>query len=160
MSSKEKAGRIGKVHTRRRLKRPVWMRKLVRYCISTLGGIAAETILLWVLSDIVWPDWEFGVSVVGPTLGFELCLLVNYSAVHYFVWRERQSSLWRFHVSNASVYCVKMLFLLSIRYISGVDIVLCNLLAMGLAGLLNFILNDTVVFRKTKVPAPSAKETE
>lgn len=132
---------------------PRWWRKLVRYFISTMGGITAETILLWVLSDFVWPDWEFGISVIAPTLGFELCLLVNYSMVRYFVWRERQPSLWRFHVSNVSVYVVKMIFLLSIRYSVGIDIVWCNFLAMGLAGLINFVLNDRVVFRKREEQA-------
>lgn len=123
-------------------------RKLLRYLLSTSGGITAETILLWILSDYVWPDWELGISVIAPTLGFELCLLVNYSAVRYFVWRERQPSLWRFHVSNVSVYCVKMIFLLPVRYFAGINIVLCNFIAMALAGLMNFILNDRVVFRK------------
>ena len=150
MSLKEKTNRIYKAHARRRWKRPLWLRKLVRYCISTLGGITAETILLWILSGYVWKGWEFGVSVLAPTLGFELCLLVNYSAVRYFVWRDRQPSLWRYHLSNVSVFCVKMAFLLPIRYVSGVNIVLCNFVAMGLAGLLNFILNDTVVFRKKR----------
>lgn len=130
------------------VRRPRWLRKLMRYFISTMGGITAETILLWVLSDYVWPDWELGISIIAPTLGFELCLLVNYSMVRYFVWRERQPSLWRFHVSNGSVYVVKMTLLLIIRYIAGFDIVWCNFLAMGMAGLINFILNDRVVFRK------------
>lgn len=128
--------------------RTCWVQKLMRYCISTLGGIAAESVFLWVLSDYVWPNWEFGISILGPTLGFELCLLINFSAVRYFVWRDRKSSLWRYHVSNASVYGVKMAFLLPIRYFSGIDIVICNFIAMGLAGLLNFILNDVFVFRK------------
>lgn len=127
-----------------------WMRRFVRYFVSTMGGIVAELILIWVLAHLVWPRWEFGVSVIAPTLGFELCLLVNYSAVRYFVWRDRHSSLWRFHVSNASVYVVKMTFLLAIRYFAGVEIVLCTLLATTMAGIINFVLNDRVVFRRDK----------
>lgn len=141
----------------RNVRRPNWMRKLFRYLISSMGGIVAESILIWVLAQHVWPQWQLGVSIVAPTLGFELCLLVNYSTVRYFVWRDRKPSLWRFHVSNASVYCVKMLFLLPIFYlvdftidIGGTvihSIVICNFIAMALAGMLNFILNDKVVFR-------------
>lgn len=141
----------------RSLRRPNWTRKLVKYLISSMGGIVAETILIWILAQWVWPKWTFGVSVVAPTLGFELCLLVNYSAVRYFVWRDRKPSLWRFHISNASVYCVKMLFLLPIYYLVDFTIVIanivvnsivvCNIIAMALAGMLNFVLNDKVVFR-------------
>lgn len=127
-----------------------WLRKLLRYCLSTMGGILAETILLWFLATKVWADWELGKTVVAPTLGFELCLLVNYGMVRYFVWRDRKPSLWRFHVSNVSVYFVKMLFLIPVHYISGVNIVICNFIAMALAGLLNFVLNDKVVFRALK----------
>lgn len=127
-----------------------WVRRFVRYFIFTMGGIVAELILIWILAHVVWPEWEFGVSVIAPTLGFELCLLVNYSAVSYFVWRDRHSSLWRFHVSNASVYVVKMFFLLAIRYLAGVEIVLCTLLSTMLAGILNFVLNDRVVFQRDK----------
>lgn len=124
------------------------MRRFVRYFVSTMGGILAELILIWVLAHVVWPHWEIGVNFVAPTLGFELCLLVNYSAVRYFVWRDRHSSLWRFHVSNASVYVVKMIILLAIRYVAGVEIVLCTILATTMAGIINFVLNDRVVFRR------------
>lgn len=134
----------------RRLRLRRWVRRLVRYFVSTMGGILAELILIWVLAHMVWPEWEFGVSVIAPTLGFELCLLVNYSAVRYFVWRDRHSSLWRFHVSNASVYVVKMVFLVAIRYFAGVEIVLCTILATALAGIINFVLNDRLVFRRDK----------
>lgn len=123
------------------------LRKLIRYAFSTLGGIAAETVLLWVLAHYVWRDWELGISIIAPTLSFELCLLVNYCTAKYFVWRDRKSSLWRFHLSNISVFIVKMAFLVALRYFSGVDIVLCNIVAMGIAGLINFVLNDRIVFR-------------
>lgn len=123
------------------------LRKLIRYAFSTLGGIAAETVLLWVLAHYVWRDWEVGISIIAPTLSFELCLLVNYCTAKYFVWRDRKSSLLRFHLSNFSVFIVKMMFLVALRYFSGVDIVLCNIVAMGIAGLINFVLNDRIVFR-------------
>lgn len=123
------------------------LRKLVRYAFSTIGGISAETLLLWVLAHYVWRDWEVGISIIAPTLSFELCLLVNYCTAKYLVWRDRKSSLWRFHISNISVFIVKMMFLVALRYFSGVDIVLCNIAAMGVAGLINFVLNDRIVFR-------------
>lgn len=138
------------VRKSRRLRIRRWVRRLVRYFVSTMGGIVAELILIWVLAHVVWPNWEIGVNIVAPTLGFELCLLVNYSAVRYFVWRDRYSSLWRFHVSNASVYVVKMIILLAIRYFAGVEIVLCTILATAMAGIINFVLNDRVVFRRVK----------
>lgn len=123
------------------------LRKLVRYAFSTIGGITAETLLLWALAHYVWRDWEVGISIIAPTLSFELCLLVNYCTAKYFVWRDRRSSLWRFHISNISVFIVKMMLLVALRYFSGVDIVLCNIAAMGVAGLINFVLNDRIVFR-------------
>lgn len=123
------------------------LRKLVRYAFSTIGGISAETVLLWVLAHQVWRGWEVGMHIIAPTLGFELCLLVNYATAKYFVWRDRNSSLWRFHLSNATVYVFKMVFLLALHYFTGIDIVLCNLVAMSIAGLINFVLNDRIVFR-------------
>lgn len=123
------------------------LRKLLRYAFSTIGGISAETVLLWVLAHYVWCDWEVGISIIAPALSFELCLLVNYCTAKYFVWRDRKSSLLRFHISNTSVFIVKMLFLVALRYFSGIDIVLCNIVAMGVAGLINFVLNDRIVFR-------------
>lgn len=123
------------------------LRKLLRYAFSTIGGISAETVLLWVLAHYVWRDWEVGISIIAPALSFELCLLVNYCTAKYFVWRDRKSSLLRFHISNTSVFIVKMLFLVALRYFSGIDIVLCNIVAMGVAGLINFVLNDRIVFR-------------
>lgn len=134
------------------------MLKILKYALSTQGGLIVEMILLWLLAHFVWRGWEFGISVIAPTLAFESCLLVNYTTAKYFVWRDRKSSLWKYHLSNASVYLVKMIFILAIRYFTGIDIVLCNILSIGLAGTLNYILNDRVIFRV--IPADEEEDTD
>jgi len=40
--------------------------------------------------------------------------------------------------------------LLAIERLTGWDVVICNLLAMGVSGVLNFIINNLIIFKKGK----------
>lgn len=113
------------------------------------------------LQDRYW--WTFWVS---PVISFELAVITNFLIAYYYVWRERISqrttrSFFRhyagYNATATGVFFVKLLVMQGIHLLmvslgwfqdKTYEPVLCNLLAMCLSGVLSFVLNEFVVFKK------------
>ena len=55
-----------------------------------------------------------------------------------------------FNIAALSGFAVKMLFLLLFERIYGWDVIICNLVALCISGVLNFFVEKLIVFRKRK----------
>ena len=113
------------------------------------------------LQDRYW--WTFWVS---PVISFELAVITNFLIAYYYVWRERISqrttrSFFRhyagYNATATGVFFVKLLVMQGIHLLmvslgwfqdKTYEPVLCNMLAMCLSGVLSFVLNEFVVFKK------------
>lgn len=139
------------------------LKLLVRY-VKFLGtgvvGSIVDTLVLWLLSDFVFTDGYWGQYVISPLISFQCAVAVNFTISYFYVWKDRtrarpDSGARRFFrlylaydLSGSAVFLFRLGALLLIERFTGWDVVLCNLLAMCFSGILNFIINNLLIFRK------------
>lgn len=134
--------------------------KLLRYLkfmVSTLGGTAVDCGVMWLLAEVLFHGNETVALFVAPTVSFECAVFTNYTLAYFFVWQDRvgrrslQGFFGRFlpyNVSCIAAFLIKMVPYLLIRHFAGLNVVICNLLALLFSGIFNFVMNEWVIFRK------------
>ena len=138
------------------------MEKLVRYLkfmLSTLGGTAVDCGVMWLLAEVLFAESEFVGLFVAPTVSFECAVLTNYTLAYFFVWKDRVGErsvrgFWGrflpYNVSCIAAFLIKMVPFILIRHFAGLNVVLCNLIALVFSGIFNFVMNEWVIFSKRK----------
>lgn len=130
----------------------------LKFSLTSLFGTAADTAVLWALTTYVFTEGHFELYVLSPFISFECAVIVNYTVAYFYVWRDRISifsvgsylnHFWKYNISCISAFIVKMLILNAIAVVTGWDPVICNLLALCCSGILNFVMNEFVIFRKS-----------
>lgn len=141
------------------------LKRFAGYVSISLLGTIVDTAVLWVCSHLLFSGSYFGRNVLSPTLSFECAVLVNFCSSYFFVWKDRISkrsvrSFFRHYLAyNASctgTFLLKMGLLQLIVLVSGLDVVWCNLIALCFSGLLNFTMNEKVIFRNKKTQADAS----
>ncbi len=130
----------------------------LKFSLTSLFGTAADTAVLWALTTFVFTEGHFELYVLSPFISFECAVIVNYTVAYFYVWRDRinifsvgsyLSHFWKYNLSCISAFLVKIMILNAIAVATGWDPVICNLLALCVSGILNFVLNEFVIFRKS-----------
>ena len=131
-----------------------------RFCKHTafsLFGTATDMLVVWICSHYLFKGSYIGESVVSPIISFECANIVNFLISSHWVWGERmkgkpfKSYLKHFLAYNASYTTVLLIRLGLIQLLKLTvdwDMVICNFIAMTLAGIINFIMNEKVIFKK------------
>ena len=138
---------------------------LIRY-IKFLGtsiiGTIVDTLVLWLLSDLVFTKGYWGEYIISPTISFQCAVAVNFTIAYFYVWRDRtltraDRSKKRFFrlfltydLSCSAIFILRLGVMLLIENFTGWDVVVCNLLAMCFSGVLNFTIENVLIFRKKK----------
>lgn len=137
-------------------RQPNWMTSDILTWIGTL----VDTFVLWILSDHVFTDGFWGEYIVSPVISFQCAVAVNYVISYFFVWKDRtrdrpDASVGRFfrlylkyNLTNSTVFLLRLGLLLLVERFTGWDVVICNLTAMLFSGILNFIIDNLLIFRK------------
>ena len=142
---------------------------LVRFAIYSVTsgvGTLVDLGVHWWLSARFYPDSYLWGYWIAPVISFELAVLTNFLIAYFFVWRERIShrstrSFFRhyagYNATATGVFFVKLLIMQGIHLLLAAlgwfqdktyEPALCNLLAMCFSGVLSFVLNEFVVFKK------------
>ena len=100
--------------------------RYAEFAASTLAGMAVDMFVLWICSHYLLDGSYWREYILSPFIGFEFAVFTNFVIAYFGVWRDRISAR-------------------STRYV-----LWCNLTAMCFSGLLNFALNEKVVFRLKK----------
>ena len=136
------------------------MEKLARYIkfmLSTLGGTAVDCLVMWLLAEVIFAQSDVVGLFVAPTVSFECAVFTNYTLACFFVWKDRVGErsargFWTrflpYNVSCIAAFLIKMVPFILIRHFAGLNVVLCNLIALCLSGIFNFVMNEWVIFRK------------
>ena len=136
------------------------MEKLARYIkfmLSTLGGTAVDCLVMWLLAEVIFAQSDVVGLFVAPTVSFECAVFTNYTLAYFFVWKDRVGErsargFWTrflpYNVSCIAAFVIKMVPFGLIRHFAGLNVVLCNLIALCLSGIFNFVMNEWVIFRK------------
>ena len=138
---------------------------LVRYAkfagTSVVGSIV-DTLVLWLLSDLIFTRGYWGEYIISPLISFQCAVTVNYMISYFYVWKDRtrkrsDASVRRFfrlygayNLSSSVVFLFRLGALLLIERFFGWDVVICNLVAMCFTGIINFAINNLVIFKKKK----------
>lgn len=138
---------------------------LVRYAkfagTSAFGSVV-DTLVLWLLSDLVFSRGYWGEYIISPLISFQCAVAVNYTISYFYVWKDRtrkrpDASARRFfklygayNLSNSAVFLFRLGILLLIERFTGWDVVICNLVAMCFSGIINFAINNLLIFKRKK----------
>ena len=139
-------------------------RVLIRYLKfmgTSVVGTIVDTLVLWILSDFIFTKGYWGEYVISPAISFQCALTANFLISYFYVWKDRTAvsgaSTKRFfklyfayNLSGSAVFLLRLGALLIIEKFTGWDVVICNLLAMCVSGVLNFAINNMVIFKKKK----------
>jgi putative flippase GtrA len=141
------------------------LRGLVRYVkfagTSAIGTVV-DTLVLWILSDLVFIHGYWGVYIISPFISFQCAVAVNFTISYFYVWKDRtrkrpDASLRRFfrlygayNLSTSVVFLFRLGVLLLIERFTGWDVVICNLIAMCFSGIINFAISNLLIFKKKK----------
>ena len=123
---------------------------LIRYAkfagTSAVGSVV-DTLVLWLLSDLVFTKGYWGEYIISPFISFQCAVAVNFTISYFYVWKDRtrkrpDASVRRFFklfgaydISVSVVFLFRLGVLLLIERFTGWDVVICNLTAMCFSGI-------------------------
>ena len=132
--------------------------RYLKYLGTSLAGTIVDTLVLWVLSDLVFRDKYWEEYILSPIISFQCAVVVNFMIFYFYVWRDRTREysgirvffrrFISFDLSTTTVFLIRLALLLLIEKIFGWDVVLCNIVAMCFSGIINFLMNNLVIFKK------------
>ena len=128
--------------------------RFLKYSGTSLAGTLVDTLVLWILSDLVFTKGYWGEYVVSPAISFQCSVITNFLISYFYVWKDRKKSrnpfltFLYYDLSCTAVFLLRLGFLLLVERIFGWDVVICNLVAMCVTGIINFVMNNQVIFRK------------
>ena len=133
--------------------------RYIKFAASTLAGTAVDMLVLWLCAHYLLDGSYWREYILSPFISFECAVFTNFVIAYYGVWRDRISA-WSFrsfmrhyggyNLSCTGAFLVKMMLLLLFEHIFHWDVLWCNIVALCFSGLLNFFMNEKVVFRKKK----------
>ena len=126
----------------------------LKFLLTRMFGTGVDTLVLWVCSDYLFTSY-WGSYVLSPVISFEFAVMSNFLWSYYWIWSSRIENkchvvFWKrflaFNISSGGGFLIKMLFLILFEQIFGWDVVWCNLTALLISGVFNYILTDFWVF--------------
>ena len=134
------------------------LKRYLKYAGTSIAGTVVDTLVLWLMSDFVFRDVYWAQYILSPAISFQCAVITNYLIFYFYVWRDRTKEdrsrhnftrrFLAYDLSCTTVFLLRLLLLLMIERVSGWDVVVCNLIAMCFSGILNFVSNNLIVFRK------------
>lgn len=136
--------------------------RYIKFAASSLAGTVTDTLVLWLLSTYVFEKFYLGEYVISPAIAFQCAVAVNFIVAYFYVWKDRtriapDAGPGRFfrlylayNLSCSAVFLFRLGVLLLIERFTGWNVVLCSLAAMFFSGLLNFGIENQLIFRQKK----------
>lgn len=137
--------------------------RYAKFAGTSAVGSVVDTLVLWLLSDLVFTTGYWGEYIISPLISFQCSVAVNFTISYFYVWKDRtrkrpDASVRRFfklfggyNLSTSAVFLFRLGVLLLIERLTGWDVVICNLIAMCFSGIINFTINNLLIFKKKKI---------
>lgn len=132
------------------------MFRFIKFAGGSLVGGTVDMLLVWLLSGYVFNGY-WGDVIISPIISFECSVIVGFTFCWYFVWNDRVSNksgrsflkhLMVYNASNIGVFGIRMLLVVLIERIFSGNLVIINLISRLLAGLVNYMIADKLIFKK------------
>ena len=136
--------------------------RYLKFAGSSVAGTLTDTLVLWLLSSFVFSEGYWGEYVLSPAIAFQCAVAVNFTIAYFYVWKDRITAVQgtcvarflrlylAYNLSCSAVFLLRLGVLLLIERFAGWNVVFCSLAAMVISGIVNFILENRLVFRKRK----------
>ena len=138
------------------------VKRYIKFMGTNVVGTLVDTFVLWILSDFVFNEGYWGEYLISPIISFQCAVAVNFTISYFYVWKDRtlvrpyrsKKQFLRlflaYDLSCSAVFLIRLGIMLLIEKFTSWDVVICNLLAMGFSGILNFLIDNLLIFRKKK----------
>ena len=138
------------------------LRLIIRYLKfsgTSVIGTVVDTLVLWLLSDMVFHGRYWGEYMISPAISFQCAVAVNFLISYFYVWKDRIRGrqdagvklffrlYLTYNLSCSSIFLLRIGVLLFIERFTGWDVVICNLVAMCFSGILNFAISNLLIFK-------------
>ena len=142
---------------------PKLLIRYAKFAGTSVVGSVVDTLVLWLLSDLVFTKGYWREYIISPLISFQCAVAVNFTISYFYVWKDRtrkrpDASVRRFfrlfggyNLSTSAVFLFRLGVLLLIERFTGWDVVICNLIAMCFSGIINFTVNNLLIFKKNKI---------
>ena len=125
--------------------------------ISFIGG-GIDMLMVWLLTTYAF-DTYFTDVILAPLISFECAVIVGFTFSWFLIWNDRVGGgvgeyfrrMLMYNISNLGVFGIRLLLVILLQRLVPQYLVLCNLIARMLAGVVNFIIIDKVIFRRYSV---------
>ena len=140
-----------------------FLKRYLKFAGTSAVGSVVDTLVLWLLSDFLFTKGYWGEYIISPLISFQCAVAVNFTISYFYVWKDRtrkcpEASVRRFfrlfggyNLSTSAVFLFRLGVLLLIERFTGWDVVICNLIAMCFSGIINFTVNNFLIFKKKKI---------
>lgn len=131
--------------------------RYLKYAGTSIVGSLVDILVLWLVSTLIFKGGYVREYIISPFISFQCAVAVNFTISFFYVWKDRTRSAGNHHflrlylmynLSNTLVFLFRLGVLLLIEKFTGWDVVICNMAAMLFSGLLNFALDNLVIFKK------------
>lgn len=138
------------------------LKRYAKFMGTSIAGTITDTLVLWLLSDFVFTKGYWGEHIISPVISFQCAVAVNFTIAYFYVWRDRtvgrpdagKKRFFRlygaYNLSSSAVFLLRLGVMLLIENFTGWDVVVCNLLAMCFSGILNFCIENLLIFKKKR----------
>ena len=132
------------------------LKRFAKFVAVSLIGGGIDLLMVWILTKYVF-DSYFTDVILAPLISFECAVVVGFTFCWFLIWNDRVGRgageyfrrMLMYNVSNLGVFGVRLLLVILLQRLLPQHLVLCNLFARMLAGLVNFVVIDKLIFRKT-----------
>jgi putative flippase GtrA len=125
------------------------LKRWLRFNTVGVAGVACQLGALWLCARLLGMDY-----VVATMIAVETAVLHNFAWHETWTWRGLPASgrwrrLLRFHLANGLVsISFNTFFTFLLKESAGLPLLVSNLIAIAMTGLLNFALANAFVFRR------------
>ena len=129
--------------------------RIPKYVLVSAAGTVVDTAVLWLVSHHIFHSFA-GEYLLSPFISFECAVLFNFICSFFLIWKDRMdignarafmSRYLLYNLSCTMTFLLKMGLLLFFKFLFGLDVVICNLTALCVSGIVNFVMSDRVIFR-------------
>ena len=129
--------------------------RVPKYMLVNAAGTVVDTAVLWLVSHHIFHSFA-GEYLLSPFISFECAVLFNFICSFFLIWKDRMdignartfiSRYLLYNLSCTMTFLLKMGLLLFFKFLFGWDVIICNLTALCVSGVVNFVVSDRVIFR-------------
>jgi len=130
------------------------LRRFIGFSLCNMPGTLIELLIVWLLSQYLFSSYA-GQYIITPIIAFECAVVTNFTLFSRLVWRDRISGmrtrarlirLLAYNLSASGIYLFRIGLIQVLGILWHPPVVLCDLASMMFSGIINYIINDRVIF--------------